>query len=121
MSPVTDYLGALRALGAPRALRPLRLAAAAALAVSVMACTEYVERRETVAAHAGNAVAANRALHTIDPWPAASADTRIETSGRRIADAIERDETRAAAKEAAAPQVIAGPVAMPAPGAMPGN
>ena len=114
MSRATDLLGA------PRALRPLRLAAAV-LALSAAACTEYVERRETIAAHAGNAVAANRAIHFIDPWPAASADTDIPVSGRRIVDAIERYETRAAAKEAAAPQVIAVPVAMPAPGAMPGN
>ena len=113
MSRATDLLGA------PRALRPLRLAAAV-LALSAAACTEYVERRETIAAHAGNAVAANRAIHTIDPWPAASADTDIPVSGRRIVDAIERYETRAAAKDAAAPQVIALPVAMPAPGG-PGN
>jgi hypothetical protein len=99
-------------------LRALRRGAAAALALSACACTEYVERRETIAAHAGNAVAANRAIHTIDPWPAASARTDIETSGRRIVEAIERYETRAAAKEAAAPQVVAVPVAMPAPAAL---
>ena len=113
MSRATDHLGA------PRALRLLRIAAAV-LALSAAACTEYVERRETIAAHAGNAVAANRAIHTVDPWPAASADTDIPVSGRRIVDAIERYETRAAAKEAAAPQVIALPVAMPTPGG-PGN
>ena len=113
MSRATDLLGA------PRALRPLRLAAAV-LALSAAACTEYVERRETIAAHAGNAVAANRAIHTIDPWPASSADTDIPASGRRIVDAIERYETRAAAKEASAPQMIALPV-MPAPGAAPGG
>jgi hypothetical protein len=101
--------------------RALCRLAAAALALSAAACADYVERRQTIAAHAGNAVAANRAIHTIDPWPAASADTRIETSGRRIVDAIERYETRAAAKEAAAPQVIAVPVAMPAPAPMAGN
>jgi hypothetical protein len=91
------------------------------LAASAAACTEYVERRETIAAHAGNAVAANRAIHTIDPWPAASARTDIETSGRRIVDAIERYETRASASAAPAPQVIAVPVTMPAPGSLPGN
>ena len=98
-------------------LRVLRLAAAA-LALSASACTEYVERRETIAAHAGNAVAANRAIHTIDPWPAASARTDIETSGRRIVDAIERYETRASASAPAAPQIMAVPVALPAPAAL---
>jgi hypothetical protein len=114
VSRPTDHLGALRAL---RLFGPL---AAAALALSAAACTDYVERRETIAAHAGNAVAANRAIHIIDPWPAASADTGIETSGRRIADAIERYETRAAASAPAAPQIVAVPVAMPAPGGMSG-
>ena len=74
----------------------LRLAAAALFALSTAACTDYVERRETIAAHAGNAVAANRAIHTIDPWPPGSSRTEIEVSGRRVVDAIDRYEAPAA-------------------------
>jgi hypothetical protein len=67
-----------------------KLLAALALGLAVSACTPYLERRETVSFHAGDAVAANRAIHTIDPWPAAASRTDIPHSGRKIADAIER-------------------------------
>jgi hypothetical protein len=68
----------------------VRLLATLALAASAAGCTDYVERRDTVALGAGDAVAANRAIHVIDPWPAGSARTDIEVSGRRVVDAIER-------------------------------
>jgi hypothetical protein len=73
-------------------MRSYRLALAAALALLAASCTQYVERRESIASYAGNAVAWNRAVHTIDPWPAAAARTNIEVSGRRVVDAIERYE-----------------------------
>lgn len=94
-------------------LRPLALAAA--LAASASGCTSpYVERRETLALHAGNAAAANRAIHTIDPWPAAAARTDIEVSGRRIVDAIERYEAgKPPNGGVAAPGLMALPIAMP--------
>jgi hypothetical protein len=93
--------------------RRLRLAAAVALAVSAAACTDYVERRETIAAHAGNAVAANRAIQTIDPWPAGSARTDIEVSGRRVVDAIDRYEAPRPPGGTAAPPIMAIPMTMP--------
>jgi hypothetical protein len=92
----------------------LRLAAAALFALSTAACTDYVERRETIAAHAGNAVAANRAIHTIDPWPPGSSRTEIEVSGRRVVDAIDRYEApRPPGGGAAAPAIMAIPMTMP--------
>ena len=102
----------------PRTDRLTRLGAAAALALSLSAaaCTRHVERRETIAAHAGNAVAWNRAVHTIDPWPAAAARTDIEVSGRRVVDAIERYEApRPANGNGGAPPIMAIPMGMPAP------
>ena len=66
------------------------LLAALVLGLGLSACTPYLERRETVSFHAGDAVAANRAIHTIDPWPAEAVRTDIPHSGRKIADAIER-------------------------------
>jgi hypothetical protein len=93
-----------------------RLALAAALACWAAACTDYVERRETIAAHAGNAVAWNRALHTIDPWPATAARTDIEVSGRRVVDAIERYEApKPKDGNGGAPSIMAIPMGMPAP------
>jgi hypothetical protein len=92
----------------------LRLAVAAALGLAAAACTDYLERRDTIAPHAGNAVAANRAIHTIDPWPAASARTDMETSGRRVVDAIERYEAgRPPVAATSAPSIMAIPVGMP--------
>jgi hypothetical protein len=102
----------------PRTKRPgcLALALAVALVATAAGCTEYVERRETIAAHAGNAVAWNRAVHTVDPWPASAARTDIEVSGRRVVDAIERYEApRPAGGNGAAPSVMAIPLGMPAP------
>jgi hypothetical protein len=92
--------------------------AAATLACMAAACTEHVERRETIAAHAGNAVAWNRAVHSIDPWPAAAARPDIEVSGRRVVDAIERYEAPKPVNGnggAAAPPIMAIPMAMPTP------
>jgi len=92
----------------------LRLAAAALFALSTAACTDYVERRETIAAHDGNAVAANRAIHTIDPWPPGSSRTEIEVSGRRVVDAIDRYEApRPPGGGGAAPAIMAIPMTMP--------
>jgi len=72
----------------------------ALLAGFLAGCNSWLAHRETISYQAGDAVAWNRAVHTIDPWPAASRDTTIPTSGRRIARAIdvyENGETDAAA------------------------
>jgi hypothetical protein len=74
-------------------IRPLCHAAVLFGIVPALAgCDHWLTRRETISYQTGDAVAWNRTVHTIDPWPAASADTRIPTSGRRIATVIERYE-----------------------------
>jgi hypothetical protein len=93
----------------------LGLAVAAAAVLMAAGCTEYLERRETISFHAGDAVAANRAIHTIDPWPPYASNTRLETSGRRVAGAIERYETRQPNGGGGGPMAITLPL-MPAPG-----
>lgn len=52
--------------------------------------TQYAQRSDKVTLSAGNAVAANEAIHTVDPWPRASADRRIPANGERMAGAHER-------------------------------
>src|SRR5688572_31713613 len=69
--------------------RGLLLALFAAL---LAGCNSWIAHRETISYQAGDAVAWNKSVHTIDPWPAASRDTTIPTSGRRIARAIEAYE-----------------------------
>jgi hypothetical protein len=100
--------------GTDRSCRLVLLTAFAAVA----GCTEYVERRETIAAHAGNAVAWNRTVHMVDPWPAAAARTDIAVSGRRVVDAIERYEApKPTTGNGSAPPVMAIPIGVPTPAA----
>jgi hypothetical protein len=72
-------------------------------------CNSWLARREAISYQAGDAVAWNRAVHTIDPWPATSRDTTITTSGRRIARAIEAYEN--GEPNGAAPSAAMTPIA----------
>lgn len=83
------------------------------------ACNATFERKDTLGYAAGDAVAWNKAVHVIDPWPAASADTSIPVSGRRVAAAIERYETAGAVPVVAAPPAGLVPLVPLAPGATP--
>jgi hypothetical protein len=51
---------------------------------------QYVERYVTITPGAGNAADANRAIHTIDPWPAYAGYTHIPGNGRAAVDAVGR-------------------------------
>ena len=71
---------------------PALLALAATLLLG--ACTDmYLDRRETVSFGAGDAVAANKVTHMVDPWPARAGDRNITHDGERMADAAERYRT----------------------------
>jgi hypothetical protein len=87
--------------------------ALAATALSVAGCQNYAARRDTIAFHAGEAAAYNKAVHTIDPWPAAAARADIPLDGPRAVRAIERYEQGAPA----AANGANGGTSMPAPGA----
>jgi len=45
---------------------------------------EYLARRDSITPGVGNAMAHNRAVHTIDPWPRYVGNDRINIDGRRI-------------------------------------
>jgi hypothetical protein len=65
--------------------------AATVFAAMLAGCSDiYYDRRETVSIGAGDAVASNRAIHTIDPWPRHSANRNIAFNGERLQGAIER-------------------------------
>lgn len=81
----------------------VRLVAAMVALLGLTGCQDSLSRRDTVVAWAGNSAAANKAVHIIDPWPAASADTDIPVSGRRTVAAIERYEHALDAPAAGAP------------------
>ena len=76
----------------------LQVGMAAALTVSMLtlgACRErkynrYLHARDTITLSAGDAVAHNKAVHTIDPWPAYARNPRHVTDGKRMMVGMER-------------------------------
>jgi hypothetical protein len=72
---------------------------AAAVAVATLGtmlggCAQmYWDHRDTVALSAGDAIAANEAMQTIDPWPARSNNTNLAFNGQRMQSAAERYRT----------------------------
>ena len=93
----------------PNWIRRLSLAAVTLL---LTACQDSLARRDTMAFHAGESVAYNKAVHVIDPWPAGSARTDIEHDGRRLARVIERYESGGAAAPSGPPSAL---IAVPMP------
>ncbi len=69
-----------------------RIVLAIALPASLAGC-EYTARQDTIAPWAGNAVAQNQALQTIDPWPRHAYDTNIASNGERQAGAYRKYAT----------------------------
>jgi hypothetical protein len=53
----------------------------------------YLDRRDTLSFQAGNAMAANTAVHMVDPWPPYAGDRSIPADGQRMQAAIERYRT----------------------------
>jgi hypothetical protein len=74
-----------------RAARAWSIVPALAVAALLGGCADiYYDRRETVTFHAGDAVASNKIVHMIDPWPRAAANRNIESNGERMQRAVER-------------------------------
>jgi hypothetical protein len=87
---------------------PPRLKAAAAglllcAGTLLAACTsdqshEYLAHSDRITRGAGDAVASNRAVHTIDPWSRPSHNTRIDMDGKRAGLAARRYQTNTGVK-----------------------
>jgi hypothetical protein len=83
-----------------------RLALGAALAAAALlttACTdeqryEYLAHTDMVTQGAGDAVAANTAAQTVNPWPAHSQNKNIDLDGKRGYIAVRRYETNTSIK-----------------------
>jgi hypothetical protein len=56
-------------------------------------CSEYLDRRDTVSIHGGDAVATDKVTQMVDPWPPASAQKNIGFNGERMESALERYRT----------------------------
>ena len=77
-------------------IRPAVRAMAAAVAFGALlaGCSDlYYARRDTIALSAGDAIAANAAEQTIDPWPRSSGNTNIAFNGQKMQSAVERYRT----------------------------
>lgn len=76
----------------------MQLTMAAALAISMLtlgACQErkynrYLHARDTITLSAGDAIAHNKAVQTIDPWPAHSRRAQHTTDGQRMVLGMQR-------------------------------
>jgi len=73
--------------------KTLRKLALAAVLVALTGCSEYLDRRDTVALSGGNAVATNKVTQMVDPWPRASANRNIAFNGEKMQSAVERYRT----------------------------
>jgi hypothetical protein len=68
--------------------------AGAALSAMLGGCSDlYMDRRDEIHFSAGDAIAANNAMQTNDPWPAHSGNTNIAFNGQRMQTAVERYRT----------------------------
>lgn len=56
-------------------------------------CSEYLDRRDTISLHGGDAVATNKVTQMVDPWPVESAQKNIGFNGERMETAMERYRT----------------------------
>lgn len=75
---------------------PIARLSAVAIVLLAAGCQDYAARRDTIAFHAGEAAAYNKAVHVIDPWPAAAARTDMSFDGARAVRVIEQYETAGA-------------------------
>jgi hypothetical protein len=79
---------------AARAMRAL--AAAVAFGALLAGCSDpglYLDRRDSIALDAGDAIAANKITQMYDPWPPQSGNTNIPYNGDKAASAVERFRT----------------------------
>ena len=79
----------------------VRIGLASACALSLAGCQQYLARQDLIESYSGNAVAHNRAVQMIDPWPRHAYDTYIPTNGRRQANAYTNYAKRGEEEEAA--------------------
>jgi hypothetical protein len=74
-------------------IRTVRWLALAAVLAALGGCSEYFDRRDSIALGAGNAVATDKVTHMVDPWPRASANRDIAFNGNKMESAFERYRT----------------------------
>jgi hypothetical protein len=74
-------------------INAVRSLALAAVLATLGGCSEYLDRRDSIALSAGNAIATDKVTQMVDPWPRASANRDIAFNGAKMETAIERYRT----------------------------
>lgn len=87
-----------------------------AAASLISGCADYMNHRDSITFGLGNAVEANKAIHTQDPFPRVAQNTRIATDGKVVHRAI-----RSYQGGGGAPAFVLPPAGAGGNGAMPGN
>jgi len=64
-----------------------------AVFATLAGCSEYLDRRDTIARSGGNAVATDQITQMVDPWPRDSANRDIAFNGAKMQSAVERYRT----------------------------
>jgi hypothetical protein len=80
-------------MGEAQGMRILASLTAAAGILALAGCSEYLDRRETIAISAGDAQQANLVTHVVHPTPHHSAWRDLWFDGERMGDAHERYRT----------------------------
>jgi hypothetical protein len=77
------------------AIKPVAAAVLATILGAMLSgCSDmYYDRRDTISLASGEAMAANRVTHIIDPWPPHAANRNIAYNGEKAAVASERYRT----------------------------
>ena len=77
------------------AIKPVAAAVLATILGAMLSgCSDmYYDRRDTISLASGEAMAANRVTHIIDPWPPYAANRNIAYNGEKAAVASERYRT----------------------------
>ncbi len=70
--------------------KTLKIVFATMLMGLTSACSQYLERNEGVTLSAGDAVAQNKAVQMIDPWPLYAGQTNIPGNGERLLVALKK-------------------------------
>ena len=73
--------------------KAVRTLALAAVFGTLAGCSDYLDRRDTIALSGGNAVATNEITQMVDPWPRDSANRNIAFNGDKMQSAVERYRT----------------------------
>jgi hypothetical protein len=77
-------------------LRAGAIAAAVTAGAMLAGCSDpglYLDRRDSIALSAGDAIETNKVAQVVDPWPANSGNTSIAFNGQRMQSAVERYRT----------------------------